>query len=267
MPAEAQRRIREEAAAVGAPTLTSFVFENLRRDIIAGIHAPGEKLRVEHIRAEFGVAASTMREALARLVSEGLVTAEGQRGFRVAPMSLEDLRDITRLRLILETESLVESIRAGDVAWECQVVAAFHNLTRAEERVGSMKAEDFSHWEECNKEFHRALGLACASPRLQQLVEILYRQHERYRFQSMMRSTEESRTFDNTRLRRNVHAEHEALMKAALDRNEDAARRILADHIQTTADTFERRLTAAAGPKGKAKRSDRKAAGGAAALA
>ena len=257
MPAEAQRRIREEAAAVGAPTLTSFVFENLRRDIIAGIHAPGEKLRVEHIRAEFGVAASTMREALARLVSEGLVTAEGQRGFRVAPMSLADLRDITRLRLILETEALVESIRAGDVAWECQVVAAFHNITRAEERIGSMKAEDFSHWEECNKEFHRALGAACTSPRLQQLVEILYRQHERYRFHSMMRSTEDSG--GTTRLRRNVHAEHEALMKAALDRDEDAARRILADHIQITADTFERRLAAIGEPK--AKRAGRKAAG------
>jgi DNA-binding GntR family transcriptional regulator len=239
------RNVREEAAASGATTLIYFVYDRLRHDIIAGAYPPKEKLRVEYLRNSFGVAASTVREALGRLAAEGLVTAEGQRGFRVAPMSRDDLMDITRLRVLLETEAFVESIRNGDVAWECQVVAAFHNLTRAEERIRTNAHDDLVAWEETNKEFHRALTAACRSTRLLDLVEILYRQHERYRMQSLM-----SRRNDAVQpvapSDRNVHSEHEALMNAALDRDVDRARKVLADHIGNTADLVGRNLNSAA---------------------
>lgn len=237
---ERRRSIREEATAVGATTLISYVYENLRRDIVSGRYAPGEKLRIEPIRAGYGVAASTMREALARLVSDGLVTAEGQRGFRVAPMSPPDLRDITRLRIILETEAVLESMRRGDLAWEAQLVAAFHTLTRAEAKIASGRTEDFVAWEVHNKEFHRALAAACESPRLLGMVKTLYRQHERYRLQSLANNAGGSAARG-----RDVHAEHAALLKAALDRDEDGMRRLLAEHIQNTANSVLDRLAAA----------------------
>lgn len=238
------RSIREEASAAGATTLISFIYDTLRRDIIAGQYSPEEKLRIEHIRAGFGVAASTVREALARLTAEGLATSEGQRGFRVAPMSRDDLMDITRLRLLLETEAFVESIRNGDVAWECRVVAAFHNLTRAEERIKSNAAADFLSWEETNQDFHRQLTSACGSARLLGLVEVLYRQHERYRMQALMHRHDSSPNVDNvvSPLPRNVHLEHEGLMNAAVNRDIDAARRLLAAHIENTAAVVSRRL-------------------------
>ena len=237
------RSIREEAAAAGATTLISFIYDSLRAAIVAGRFDPGEKLRIEHIRGGFGVAASTVREALARLAAEGLVTAEGQRGFRVAPMSRDDLMDITRLRGRLEGEALVESIRHGDVAWECRVVAAFHNLTRAEERIGSGAADAFPAWEETNKEFHRALIGACGSTRLLGLAEILYRQHERYRMRSLMHRAGELRAAV-PHLPRNVHSEHEGLMHAAVDRDIDGARRLLAEHIEKTAEVVGCNLAA-----------------------
>lgn len=243
MLAKSERNVREEAAAAGATTLISFVYENLRREIISGKYLPEEKLRVEYIRAEYNVAASTVREALARLVSEGLVTAEGQRGFRVAPMSVGDLRDITRLRLILETEAVVEAMRLGDVAWESGVVAAFHHLTRAEENLVPDDAQAMFRWEECNKEFHRAITAACPSVRLRGLVEILYRQHERYRMHALMKCTVGGAGPDRPRSR-NIHAEHEAMMKAVIGRDTDAARRIMEEHIQNTARAVEDWLAA-----------------------
>ncbi|MCR6628677.1 MAG: FCD domain-containing protein [Magnetospirillum sp.] len=241
MPAKAQRNVREEAAAAGATTLISFVYENLRREIISGKYRPEEKLRVEYIRAGYAVAASTVREALARLVAEGLVTAEGQRGFRVAPMSVDDLRDITRLRMILETEAMVESMRLGDVAWEGKVVAAFHTLSRAEENLVPNDAQAMFHWEECNKEFHQAIISACPSSRLRWLVEILYRQHERYRIHALGNTMGGSRRSGPAR---NIHAEHEALMKAVIGRDVDAARRQIEEHIQNTARVVEQWLAA-----------------------
>lgn len=241
MPKADVRSIREEASAAGAVTLISFVYDTLRRNIIAGKYEPGEKLRIEPLRGGFGVAASTVREALARLTAEGLVTAEGQRGFRVAPMSYDDLMDITRLRVMLETEALADSIRHGDVAWECRVVAAFHNLSRAEERIASSRPDDFLHWEESNQDFHRQLTSACPSARLLGLVEILYRQHERYRMQSLMHR-HDGRGDAVPTLPRNVHVEHEGLMNAAIARDADTARRLLTAHIETTASGLERQV-------------------------
>lgn len=239
MPKAEARSIREEASAAGAVTLISFVYDNLRRDIIAGKHAPGAKLRVEPIRGGFGVAASTVREALARLAAEGLVTAEGQRGFRVAPMSYDDLMDITRLRVMLETEALADSIRHGDVAWEGRVVAAFHSLSRAEERIAAGHPPgDLALWEESNQDFHRQLTSACPSARLLGLVEILYRQHERYRMQSLMHRHDGPEAPPP----RNVHVEHEELMKAAVSRDTGTARRLLTAHIETTARLLKRQV-------------------------
>ena len=95
----------ELASTGGARTLIERAYEQLRNDIIEGQLAPGEKLRVEHLKTRYAVSAGTLREAITRLASDALVETEGQRGFRVAPIALEDLEDITRLRVQIETEA------------------------------------------------------------------------------------------------------------------------------------------------------------------
>ncbi|MCK9507192.1 MAG: GntR family transcriptional regulator, partial [Pigmentiphaga sp.] len=87
-------------------TLVESAYAALRRDIIEGKLMPGLKLRVEHLKDDYGVGAGTLREALALLVSDALVLTQGQRGFRVAPISAEDFEDITRNRMLLECEAL-----------------------------------------------------------------------------------------------------------------------------------------------------------------
>ena len=95
------------AHTASANTLVGTAYVNLRRDIIQGKHPPGSRLRVEHLKDDYGVGAGTLREALALLVSDALVIAQGQRGFHVTPISLEDFRDITENRVLLETEASV----------------------------------------------------------------------------------------------------------------------------------------------------------------
>ena len=86
-------------APSSARTLIEHAYTRLRDDIVSGQLVPGEKLRVEHLKERYGVSAGTLREAITRLASDALVVTEGQRGFRVAPITIEDLEDITNLRV------------------------------------------------------------------------------------------------------------------------------------------------------------------------
>lgn len=208
-------------------TLVHSVYIALRRDIVEGRFAPGEKLRAEHIRSAYDVGTSTLREALSLLISDGLVVMEGQRGFSVAAMSLEDFRDITETRILLECAALKDSIKLGDDEWESNLIAAFHRLSKAEEKF--KKAASREEWEERNRIFHEVLIAASSSRLTKQFISLLYRQAERYRRQTMniKGST------------RNVHAEHDALFRAAMSRDSASASKILAQHIRTTLKSYE----------------------------
>lgn len=205
-------------------TLTEGTYLQLRRDIIEGRLQPGEKLRVEHLKDRYSAGAGTLREALSLLLSDALVVSEGQRGFHVAPMSLSDLEDITRTRVLVEGEALRQSIQAGDDEWEANLVAAFHRLTRAEEKLGEREQGEVREWEARNRDFHEALIAACESRWLRYLIGLLYRQSERYRHVVISHRT----------LPRDVHAEHTAIFDAALERDVGKAIEALEKHIFLT---------------------------------
>lgn len=86
----------------------------LRQDVLSGRHAPDGKLKLDTLQAMYGFSSSPLREALNRLVQEGLVIADERRGFRVTPISPADLADITKMRLMLDIPALTESIQADD---------------------------------------------------------------------------------------------------------------------------------------------------------
>ncbi len=211
-------------------TLVEAAYHRLRRDIIEGVRPPGEKLRVEHLKDEYDVGAGTLREALLLLVTDALVVAQGQRGFRVAPISLEDFEDITRTRVLLETDALRQSIERGDDVWEAGLVAAFHRLTRAEQRLAEHEVDTQEEWEARNRAFHEALIAACPSRWIRHFQNILYQQSERYRRIALFRQT----------IPRDIHAEHQAIFEATLARDADRACAILAEHILRTLDAVRR---------------------------
>lgn len=201
------------------------VYRRLCQDVITGVHEPGAKLQIERLREQYGVSAGTIREALTRLISDSLVIAIEQRGFRVAPISEDDLVDITETRALLETEALRQSIAVGDEKWECALVGAFHRLTRAESRLQVNPSGAIEDWEESNSAFHEVLIAACPSVWLKKLIGILYRQAIRYRYISAL----------GKGAPRNVHAEHTAIFDATMLRDADTACAKLAEHIRATA--------------------------------
>jgi DNA-binding GntR family transcriptional regulator len=205
----------------GAKTLAEQAYLRLRQHIIEGTYPPGAKLRVEHLKDDYGVGATTLREALNRLVSEALVVAEGQKGFRVTPMSLADLADITQLRIHIEVDCLRQSVRRGDKAWENRVRQSFERLSAYEQPISLAQRPD---WEVCNRRFHDDLISAAASPWTRLILRILSQHGERYRRLCIGLPSS----------RRDVHREHTEIFEAAMRRADARAALALEDHISTT---------------------------------
>ncbi|CAM5207237.1 Transcriptional regulator, GntR family OS=Castellaniella defragrans (strain DSM / CCUG 39792/ 65Phen) OX=1437824 GN=BN940_04331 PE=4 SV=1 [Castellaniella denitrificans] len=204
-----------------ARTLTELTYARLRRDIVEGHLVSGSKLRIEHLREQYGVGAGTLREALTRLVSDALVTAEGQRGFRVAPMSLNDLKDLTRLRVQIEIEALRLSIRHGDQVWRERLEQAFQALSSLETPI---TGETRPAWEEANMQFHEALLAGHGSEWTTRVLRLLARHGERYR----------SYAIGLRDRHRDVHAEHEEIYRYAFSGQEARAALALEAHIWAT---------------------------------
>ena len=215
-------------------TLVEGAYLALRNDIIKGVHTPSSKLKVEHLKDIYQVSGGTLREALALLVADSLVYAEGQKGFFVSPMSLKDFKEITQLRVMLEKQALKQSIENGNDKWEADVISAHHRLALAEQKLAigdiEQRSAQFSLWEERNAAFHASLVSACESRWILQFIGILYQQSERYRSIGVQYGTN---------LKRDLHAEHEALKDAALARNVHLCSEILAEHISITYELFE----------------------------
>jgi DNA-binding GntR family transcriptional regulator len=206
------------------PPLVEQAFMRLRQDVLTGGFAADAKLKIEELQQAYGFSSSPLREALSRLAQEGLIRADERRGFRVAPLSLDDLADITRMRLMLELPALRESIQLGDDAWEGTVVAAFHRLERVESRLGDGPMMLDDGWSALHRGFHLAMLAACASQRQRLWSASLFDQAERYRRYSA-RFRKVARRKSN---------EHRKLMDATLRRDADTACALLEEHILST---------------------------------
>ena len=205
-------------------SLTQAAYERLRADLLACRLRPGARLKINELCQTFSVSLSAVREALARLTSEGLVIAEPQRGFRATPISAADLSDVTQVRIQIEYLCLERALALGDIAWESELVACFHRLSRTPERDPHDPERMSETWSVAHADFHRALVSACDSVWLLRLREILYAQSERYRRLSVPLAEVE----------RDLSQEHEALLKAALARDVQRSGMLLTQHIELT---------------------------------
>lgn len=212
-----------EGDSPASRTLIEQAYTQLRDDIIDGRLRPGERLRVEHLKDHYRVGAGTLREAITRLASDALVVAQGQRGFRVAPVNVQDLEDLTALRLHVEIEALRRSIRQGDAAWREQLRGAFEALSAVGQPVDPARRKEY---ELLNLRFHEALVAACGSPWTLRVLRLLGRHGERYRRLSI----------GLTGCERNVHDEHRQICEFALAGQEARAALALEAHIRMTPD-------------------------------
>src|SRR5208337_535177 len=203
---------------MSAKTQSNRMFDRLRDDILACRLLPDSKLRINDIAESSEVSLGAVREALSRLSAEGLVIAESQRGYRVAPLSVEDLRDLTEARVEIERIVLSRSIAQGDLEWETNLVAAWHRLSKIP--LPLPEDPNVDRWASAHAEFHLALVAACGSNKLLRVRSQLYQQSERYRRYSGVVDRE-----------RNVFAEHQAIFDAAIARDAAAAADAIEGHL------------------------------------
>ena len=200
-------------------TVGESVYRRIRSDIIFGILPPGQKLRLEKVSESYGTSISTLRELLNRMCAEGLIVAEGQRGFEVASVSADDFRQVAALRLLLENHAMEESFRLGDLDWEGRVVSAHHKLAVMERRMLAGDRLDQELWKRCDWDFHHALISACGSGVLLETHALIYDRYLRYQMIAVV-------------FRGEIAArEHQQLLECALARDSKRAQAILVTHI------------------------------------
>lgn len=215
----------------GPRSLTSALHERLRADILATRLLPGQKLHIAGLAKQFSVSLAAVREALSRLVADGLVQALDQRGFRVSPVSLADLADVTQTRIDIEGLALRRSIERGDDSWLASVQSTWAALKAVPYHYPDDPTAHYEEWVVRHRIFHRALVNACGSPWLLGFRDVLHEQSERYRRLSIRRELGGKP--------RDVEAEHEAIVAAVVERDADAAVRALSTHFGITKDFVE----------------------------
>jgi len=217
----------------GQRTLTAAVTAQLRHEIINGRLRPGSKLSISDTTKRLRVSLSATREALSRLASEGLVRPEEHKGYCVTPISIDDLKDLTQLRIEVDSLALRDAIKRGDAAWEARIVSASHLLSRTplNDQPGSSAVSEI--WADKHREFHLALISACQSPRLIQLHNTLFEQSERYRRLSIGYAKSPAV----------VNASHHGLVAPVLARDVEGAIAAIRDHFEGTTRVIVERET------------------------
>lgn len=212
------------ATTLNKLTQADIACDTVRSEILDGTLPPGVKLNIKALEARIGVSLGAIREGLSRLSVEGMVVAEARRGYRVASVSREELLDLTRTRVEIESLCLAQATEHGNVEWESRIVAAVHRMERLQDTSDAVEPRSTVPWNEAHAEFHEALVSACPSEWLLRLRMLLYKQSERYRLLSVPLDTDY----------RDVRQEHRDLSDAVLRRDQKATRELLEAHLFAT---------------------------------
>ncbi|MEP9378520.1 GntR family transcriptional regulator [Aquabacter sp. CN5-332] len=219
------------APASGSPereaskTFGEEAYRLLRRDILSGRLAPGHKLQFRQLVQRYDLGIAPLREALSKLASERLVSFEGQRGFAVAPISREELHEVSNLWSELTAAGLRIAIAKGDADWEADVIASLHRLSRTPLPASPEDYEAIENWERLHAQFHTNLIACPGSSWREHFCSVLCDQFERYRRAILMQMATSAATA------RQVDKEHKQIAEAAVKRESDRAVQLLVDHF------------------------------------
>jgi len=205
-----------------ATTQADFAFAKLSEEILNCELAPGSKINIAQVGSRLGISLGGVREALSRLAADGMAISEAQRGFRVAPISAEELIDLTTTRVSIENLCIRASLEKNDVEWEADLLAAHHRMQRLPPPPTGKKPLGEA-WA-AHAKFHLALAAGCKSVSLLRIRAALYAQTERYRRLAVQLSTKA----------RNVTDEHGQIIAAALAHDLERLCELNTEHIWKT---------------------------------
>ncbi len=205
---------------------TPEIYGDLQERLVTAQFAPGARLKPATLQDVYGCSANTIRDVLLQLSKVGLVDFEIQRGFRARAATAERRHDVTSFRILLEQEGAVLSMRRGGVGWEAALSAAHHKLRHIETQLADSHDDpsDMVLWSEAEREFHDTLISACGSSLLRETYANVYLQFR----QQMVTLTRDFGTSYFTA----IINEHQAIVDAALERDETRCREAIFDHLK-----------------------------------
>ncbi|MBN0986754.1 DNA-binding transcriptional regulator CsiR [Amphritea pacifica] len=206
------------------------VVGDLKQDILTGYFKPGEKLKMTRLKERYQIGVSPLREALSQLLIEQLVVVENQRGFKVHPVSREEMRDIYATRAEIEALCIGLAVERGDDEWEAGILAAAHTM----HKFGDMVDKDPQEWERRHQAFHTAIAQGCNSPTLLQVRRSLYEKASRYRNLWLKKNMANSDVFDANQ------KEHQLLIDALLAGDGEQARELIRQHLLSPSRALEK---------------------------
>jgi DNA-binding GntR family transcriptional regulator len=204
------------------------VYEVLREAIASGSLRPNQPLREEKIAEALGVSRTPVREALIRLLAEGLVQSDGLGGARVPDISAEDYDEVLTLREALEPLALRYAVRNPDP----KRIARLKRIHRASQ--AALERDDVDELLELNAQFHAALNDMGVPRRLRTFIEQLWAMSHRFRFLAL---------YDQDERRQSVE-EHGQLIELVEQGDAARAGAVLTHHLGRSRD----RMTAFLGP-------------------
>lgn len=212
--------------ATEGQNLSERAHDLIKQDIMSAALVPGEKLLIDALSERYGIGINPVREALNRLSSAGFVERRSQRGFFVAGMSIVDLEELVKTRILLETNALQQSMDNATEDWEERLILAYHRLARTQRLLGTDDVQHLNQkWEVLHKEFHMMMLAQCGSSWLLGFCSTMMDQSVRYRNLSV--------NFTKAR-RGDAVTEHQDILNAVLDRDRATATGLLEAHYTKT---------------------------------
>ncbi|MCW4467323.1 GntR family transcriptional regulator [Glutamicibacter sp. MNS18] len=199
--------------------------DGIRRHILEGHWKPGDRLQPPTLATQFETSTTVIRESLTRLAGEGLVNIKPNRGFFVPELELQELADITELRCVTEALAARLAVERGDVAWESELIAVHHRLARTPRRLPEEPDVLNPEWAQVHREFHHALLAPCECAPMLKLSADLANSTELYRRWAAP---------STAAIKRDVEAEHQQMLDAALARDAAELERLLRKHYTGT---------------------------------
>ncbi|MBB6407174.1 GntR family transcriptional regulator [Arthrobacter sp. AZCC_0090] len=207
-----------------ANSLSEDVYQRIRNALFDGSIHPGDRLQPAVLSKEYNASTTVVREALAVLAGERLITSRAGQGYYVPEIEPDLLRDITVVRCHTESLAIRWAMERGGIEWESRVIAAHHRLTRAPRRLPD--GHPNPEWSRLHTAFHTEVIAGSGIPVLIDMCEQLSSATEIYRVWSA-RFTDWSG--------RDVEGEHAGILEAVLEGDADLTIARLTAHYEATA--------------------------------
>jgi DNA-binding GntR family transcriptional regulator len=219
-------RLAERARPSSFNTKTDYALAELRRLIVTGVLAPGERLDLQVLADALAISRMPLREALSRLAAQGLVEIHPQKWTSVAPLSRADIVDTYGARHALETLLAGQAIDGLDDERITQIEQELERQRRLADQ------DDLEGVLRCDRRFHDLLYERAGMPRTHRLVSGLRDVADRYIYLFLKDSSDRRRSI----------AEHEEIVRLCRSRHSAELRRAVGHHVARGRDALLARL-------------------------